>query len=100
MSEELPIVMVLSVMPVWFLNPAQDAPLADGAAAPPPFVFGLPVDPVAVEPVVVDPVPVVAAPVDPAVGASTLEPVVPVLPVPVAVLSLDVPVVSVLDPAP
>jgi hypothetical protein len=99
MSEELPIVMVLSVMPVVFLNPAQDAPLADGAAPPAPFVFGLPpVDPVAVDPVPVDPVPVAAPPVDAAVGASTLEPVVPVSPV--AVLSLDVPVVSVLDPAP
>src|SRR3954453_12260281 len=75
MSEELPIVIVLSVMPGWFLKPSHEPAFTPGtaaAAAP----FGLP--PVApVEPVPPDVVPAAvpelpAAPVEPPEGASTV----------------------------
>src|SRR4051812_9563149 len=72
MSEELPIVIVLSVMPGWFLKPSHEPALTPGtaaAAAP----FGLPpVDPVPPD-VVPAAVPVPPAPpVEAPEGASTV----------------------------
>src|SRR3954451_1424764 len=95
MSEELPMVMVLSVIPGWFLNPAQEPAFTPATEAPPPFGV-----PAAEPPVAVEPEPA-AAPVPPAAageppdGASTA--VLPVSPVPA---SDAVPVVSAPLPEP
>src|SRR4051812_37112720 len=99
MSEELPIVIVLSVIPGWFLKPSHEPTLTPGTAAGlvPPLGLLPPLPPVAPVLVVQVPVPVVvAAPVAVPLGASTA---VPVSPVDVPV-SPDVPVVSVPAPEP
>jgi hypothetical protein len=80
MSEELPIVMVLSVMPVWFLKPSQDPAFTP---MPPPPALALP-----------------GFPPDPLVPAVPAVPSVPpVVPVPVVAASVGVPVSVVPVPA-
>src|SRR3954466_5132154 len=90
MSEELPMVMVLSVIPGWFLKPAQEPAFTPGTATAPPPVDVPPAEPVAAPPVLPE-----AAVAAPPAGASTA--VLPESPVPASEV---LPVVSEALPEP